>query len=68
VQRCQNHKRRNIEAHLPQKHHDELRRLLNAAWHQTDYDRAKKQLLTTVRWLERLSLDAANSLREGLPG
>ena len=66
VQRCQIHKRRNIEAHLPQKHHDELRRLLNAAWHETDYERAKKQLLTTVRWLERLNPAAANSLREGL--
>jgi transposase-like protein len=66
VQRCQIHKRRNIEAHLPEKHHDELRRLLNAAWHETDYERARKQLLTTVRWLERLNPAAANSLREGL--
>jgi putative transposase len=66
IQRCQIHKRRNVEAHLPDKHHDELRRLLHAAWHETDYERAKKQLLTTVRWLERLSPDAANSLREGM--
>lgn len=66
IQRCQIHKRRNIEAHLPEKHHDELRRLLNAAWHETDYERAKKQLQTTVRWLQRLSPDAANSLREGM--
>jgi putative transposase len=66
VQRCQIHKRRNVEAHLPDKHHDELRRLLHVAWHETDYERAKKQLLTTVRWLERLSPDAANSLREGM--
>jgi putative transposase len=66
IQRCQIHKRRNIEAHLPDKHHDELRRLLHTAWHETDYERAKKQLLTTVRWLERLSPDAANSLREGM--
>jgi transposase-like protein len=66
IQRCQIHKRRNIEAHLPKKHHDELRRLLNAAWHETDCERAKKHLLTTVRWLERLNPDAANSLREGM--
>lgn len=66
VQRCQIHKRRNIEAHLPEKHHDELRRMLHAAWHETDYQRAKQQLLTTVRWLERLNPAAANSLREGL--
>jgi transposase-like protein len=66
IQRCQIHKRRNVEAHLPDKHHDELRRQLHAAWHETDYERAKKQLLTTVRWLERLSPDAASSLREGM--
>lgn len=66
IQRCQIHKRRNVEAHLQDKHHDELRRLLHAAWHETDYERAKKQLLTTVRWLDRLCPDAANSLREGL--
>jgi len=66
IQRCQIHKRRNVEAHLPDKHHDELRRQLHAAWHETDYERAKKQLLTTVRWLQRLSPDAASSLREGL--
>ena len=32
----------------------------------SDYERAKKQLLTTIRWLERLNPDAANSLREGM--
>lgn len=66
IQRCQIHKRRNIEAHLPKKHHDELGRQLNAAWHETDYERAKKQLLATIRWLQRLNPDAANSLREGM--
>lgn len=66
IQRCQIHKRRNIEAHLPQQHHDELRRQLNTAWHDTDYERARKQLLATVKWLDRINPDAANSLREGL--
>jgi hypothetical protein len=36
-------------------------RPLHAAWHETDYDRAKKQLLTTVSWLGRLSRDAASA-------
>ncbi|MGB2890806.1 MAG: IS256 family transposase [Candidatus Acidiferrales bacterium] len=66
IQRCQIHKRRNIEAHLPQQHHAELRRLLNAAWHDTDYERARKQLLATVKWLDRINPDAANSLCEGM--
>jgi transposase-like protein len=73
IQRCQirapprsGGRRRNIEAHLPKKHHDELRRLLNAAWHETDYEQARKQLLTTVKWLDRINPAAANSLREGM--
>ena len=66
VQRCQAHKRRNVEAHLPDKHHDELRRQLNGAWHETDHDQALQSLRTTVGWLRRLSPDAAASLEEGL--
>jgi putative transposase len=66
VQRCQIHKRRNVEAHLPQKHHGELRRLLHAAFAETDHSRALKQLKNTTRWLDRLSPGAAASLREGM--
>jgi len=66
TQRCQAHKRRNIQAHLPKKHHDELRRQLNAAYHETSYDRALKGLRTTAHWLRRLNPDAAASLEEGL--
>jgi len=66
TQRCQAHKRRNIEAHLPKKHHDELRRQLNVAYHETSYERALKGLRTTAHWLRRLNPDAAASLEEGL--
>lgn len=66
VQRCQAHKRRNVEGHLKETHHDELRRQLNAAWHETNYEHALKGLRTTVAWLKRLSPDAAASLEEGL--
>ncbi|HUT90039.1 MAG TPA: transposase, partial [Thermoguttaceae bacterium] len=66
VQRCQVHKKRNVQQHLPQKHWPELSRQLNAAYHETDYDQALKGLKTTARWLERLNPDAAASLREGM--
>ena len=66
IQRCQVHKRRNIRAHLPQKHWEGLSRQLGAAYHETDYDQALKGLKTTARWLERLNPDAAASLREGM--
>jgi transposase-like protein len=66
VQRCQVHKRRNVEAHLPRKHHEALGRQLSAAYHETDHPRALKALRNTVAWLKRLHPDAAASLEEGL--
>jgi putative transposase len=66
IQRCQLHKKRNVQQHLPQKHWAELSRQLNAAYHETDYNQALKGLKTTVRWLARLNPDAAASLREGM--
>jgi len=66
IQRCQVHKKRNVQQHLPQKHWAEVSRQLNAAYHETDYDQALKGLKTTARWLERLNPDAAASLREGM--
>jgi putative transposase len=66
IQRCQVHKKRNVQQHLPQKHWAELSRQLNAAYHETDYNQALKGLKTTARWLQRLNPDAAASLREGM--
>jgi putative transposase len=66
IQRCQVHKKRNLREHLPEKHWEELSRQLNAAYHETDYDRALEGLKTTARWLDRLNPDAAASLREGM--
>ena len=53
IQRCQVHKKRNVQQHLAQKHWKELSRQLYAAYHETDYDRALKGLKTTTRWLQR---------------
>jgi putative transposase len=66
IQRRQIHKRRNIKAHLPEKHHAELDRQLSAAYQGDDYEQARKSLETTAKWLSRLNPDAAASLREGL--
>lgn len=66
IQRCQVHKRRNVEAHLADEHHDELRQRLNAAYHETNATQAVTLLRATVKWLRRISPDAAASLEEGL--
>jgi transposase-like protein len=66
IQRCQVHKRRNVEAHLPDKHHEQLRDRLNAAYHETNVTQALALLRATVKWLRRISPTAARSLEEGL--
>jgi transposase-like protein len=66
IQRCQVHKKRNLQADVPEKHWPELQRRLSEAYRETDYATAKASLEGTVRWLDRLNGDAAGSLREGL--
>jgi len=66
VQRCRVHKKRNIEAHVPDRHWPEVARMLDKAWAELEVDRARKQLLTLVAYLDRIAPDAASSLREGL--
>lgn len=66
LQRCQVHKKRNVKAHLPEKHWEEFDRMVHLAYHGQDHDAALKQLQLTARWLDRISPDAAASLREGM--
>ena len=66
IQRCQIHKLRNVEGHVPEKYQAELRCRLSEAYNQTAYATAKTVLEGTVRWLERINPDAASSLRKGL--
>jgi transposase-like protein len=66
IQRCQVHKKRNIKAHVPEKHWPELERRLSGAYQETDYETAKRSLEGTATWLARINPDAASSLREGL--
>jgi putative transposase len=66
IQRCQEHKKRNVLAHVPKRHEAEARRRLNEAYRETAYARAVQLLRSTVRWLQTISPDAAASLREGL--
>lgn len=66
IQRCQVHKQRNVLAHVPEQHQAQALHQLHAAWHADDFGEAKHLLEQTVRWLDKLSPDAAASLREGL--
>ena len=66
VQRCQEHKRRNVLSHLPKRMHASVNRMLREAYRSQSRNTAKKRLLQLVAHIEDDHPDAANSLREGL--
>lgn len=66
VQRCQEHKIRNVLSYLPKEQHSFIERKLRAAYRLADADRAQRDLESLARSLERSHPGAAGSLREGL--
>lgn len=65
VQRCRNHKLRNVLGHLPKEVHGQTRAAIRAAW-KLDAREGTQKLKQLALWLEREYPAAANSLREGL--
>lgn len=66
VQRCQEHKRRNVLEHLPEELHASVGRAMRDAWDGADAELAKKQLQRLDASLQAKHPGAAASLREGL--
>jgi putative transposase len=65
VQRCRNHKLRNVIGHLPKDEHPQVKAAIRAAWKLSAKDGTQK-LEQLAPWLERDQPSAAASLREGL--
>lgn len=65
VQRCRNHKLRNVVGHLPEEQHEQAKATLRAAF-KLDAKEGPAKLEQYASWLEREWPDAAASLREGL--
>ena len=66
IQRCQVHKKRNVEDHLPEDMKRNAGRTISAAYQCGNTARAKSMLKGLARQLERKHPSAAASLREGL--
>lgn len=66
VQRCQQHKIRNILGHLPEEHHGHVRQKLHASYGMREYADARRGLDLLHRELMDLNPSAARSLGEGL--
>lgn len=66
VQRCRNHKTRNVMDELPDAQKGQVLNLLRAAWKTSTAEEGEKRLEQLARFLERDYESAARSLREGL--
>jgi putative transposase len=66
IQRCQEHKRRNVLEHLPEDMHASVKRTLKDAWTASDADLGRRQLQRLASSLQGKHPGAAASLREGL--
>jgi transposase-like protein len=66
VQRCRNHKMRNVIDELPKEQQPQVMNLMRAAWRVSDAEEGVKRLEQLARFLEHEHESAARSLREGL--
>lgn len=66
IQRCQQHKTRNVLGYLAEKYHDDIRGRMADAYACKDWREGEKRLNTLAAWLMRINHNAAGSLREGL--
>jgi putative transposase len=66
VQRCRNHKMRNVLDELPKEQQAQTLNLMRAAWRVCNADEGVKRLEQLARFLEQEYESAARSLREGM--
>ena len=66
IQRCQVHKKRNVLDHLPESEQANVNLLMNKAYLESEYEKAKHLLERLANQLENRYPKAAASLREGL--
>ena len=66
VQRCRNHKMRNVLEELPDEQKGQTLNLMRAAWKVTTAEEGEKRIEQLARFLERDHESAARSLREGM--
>ena len=66
VQRCVQHKLRNVVEHLPERDREPVKARLRQAWKEIDHDRALEQLNALAVELDHAHPGAAASLREGM--
>jgi transposase-like protein len=66
IQRCREHKKRNIIAHAPVAMRKEVEARIDEVYAESDYDKARSKMESLARWAGNINPDMAGSVREGL--
>lgn len=66
IQRCQEHKIRNVQGYIPRKYWNEVRNKMMAAYNQRTENQAGKRLMEVRNYLAPISESAVSALTEGL--
>lgn len=66
VQRCQWHKMENVLSYLPDRHQENIKAKLKAAYHSSSYEEAEKKLVSLQKEIRLINESAAKSLAEGM--
>ncbi len=66
IQRCREHKKRNIIDHAPVAMKEEVERRIDEAYAERDYEKARSLMDSLARWSEKINPDMAGSIREGM--
>jgi transposase-like protein len=66
IQRCREHKRRNIIDHAPVAMKDEVEGRINEVYAEQDYKKARMAMSSLVTWSDKINPDMGRSIREGM--
>lgn len=66
IQRCREHKRRNIIDHSPVSMKDEVEKRIQEVYAEMDYTKARTMMFSLASWADRINPDMGRSVREGM--
>lgn len=66
IQRCREHKKRNILDHAPVAMKEEAQNRIDEAYAERDYDKARSMMVSFSAWADKINPDMGASAREGM--
>jgi len=66
IQRCREHKRRNILDHAPVTMKEEVKRRINESYAELNYEKARISMSSLASWADKINPDMGRSVREGM--